>query len=252
VVGSDGIVRYINPAAEALFGRKEAEFVDQKFDFPLIAGETREVNIRSRDDLTIVAEMRVSETQWEAEGVFLATLRDVTEAVHLREQLHRMSYTDEMTGLYNHRGFFALAERQLKLAGRDMQKLMLFYADVDNLKIINDSYGHQAGDAALKDITSIFRATFRETDIIGRIGGDEFVILALSARLENSAGLIARLRNNMKTHNRLGQREYNLSASIGVAEYNPEEPCSIDELLVRADTQMYWRKQDRPEAEARE
>lgn len=242
IVGHDGNVRYVNPAAEVLFGRKAAEFVGHPFEFPLTTGETREVDISGKNGETTVAEMRVVATKWDGDSVYLASLHDVTESVQLREKLNKMSFTDELTGLYNRRGFFRLAERQLKLANRDMQGMLLFFADVDDLKEINDSLGHHAGDVALRDTAAVFRDTFRETDIIARIGGDEFAILALWARQENTASLIARLKKNLKAQNELGQRHYELSISIGVARYDPEKPCSIDELLARADALMYRRK----------
>ncbi|MGZ3568836.1 MAG: diguanylate cyclase, partial [Thermodesulfobacteriota bacterium] len=88
-----------------------------------------------------------------------------------------LSLTDELTDLYNRRRFFVLAEQYLKLAIRSKKRLLLFYLDMDDLKSINDRFGHNDGDQALIALGSILKKTFRESDIIARIGGDEFVVL---------------------------------------------------------------------------
>jgi diguanylate cyclase (GGDEF)-like protein len=87
--------------------------------------------------------------------------------------------TDELTGLYNRRGFFVSAQQQLKLANRYNKGIFIFSADLDDLKIINDNFGHKTGDSALVETANILKKTFRESDIIARIGGDEFVILGM-------------------------------------------------------------------------
>ena len=92
--------------------------------------------------------------------------------------------TDELTGLYNRRGFFNVAEQQIRLAFRMKKELLLFFIDLDHFKKINDEYGHRAGDQALVDLTGILKATFRDSDILGRVGGDEFVVMAFEAQQE--------------------------------------------------------------------
>lgn len=248
VVDQKRIVRYANPAAAALFGRDAKKYIGRLFEFPVVPGETKEVNLTGKNGSAIIVEIRAAAAKWGGENVSLASLRDVTESVQLREKLHTMSFTDELTGAYNRRGFFMMAERQLKLAKRGKQGMLLFFADVDDLKGINDSLGHHEGDIALVDVARVLKDTFRETDIIARIGGDEFAVLALWAREENADTLTARLRKNLQAHSKLGKRRHKLSLSIGVAQYNPKKPCSIDELLARADALMYRRKWDGGEA----
>jgi two-component system cell cycle response regulator len=160
------------------------------------------------------------------------------------ESLLALSLTDELTGLYNRRRFFVLTEQYLKVAIRTRKRLLLLYIDMDDLKWINDHYGHNEGDQALINFSRILKKTFRESDIIARIGGDEFVVLLESAA-ENDEILITRLYENLKDYNTKGPRHYELSVSVGAAPIDPEIPISIDELLSNADALMYAQKRKR-------
>jgi diguanylate cyclase (GGDEF)-like protein len=162
----------------------------------------------------------------------------------MQEQFHSAAITDELTGLFNRRGFFALAEQQCKLADRHKRGITLLYLDLDGMKNINDELGHKEGDRALKDIAHIFRRSLREADIIARIGGDEFAILLTDTTepyIEKV--IIGHIQNNIQIHNKKEGRKYELILSIGMSRYNPKHPCSIDDLLNRADTLMYKDKQ---------
>ena len=123
--------------------------------------------------------------------------------------------------------------------GREM---LLIFGDLDNMKGINDTFGHKEGDQALVDTSQILRETFRESDIIARIGGDEFVILAMN-RLETSAEkLISRFEQVLNEHHLQAKRSYTLSLSLGIAYFDAKNPCSIDVLLAQADKLMYENK----------
>jgi diguanylate cyclase (GGDEF)-like protein len=158
-----------------------------------------------------------------------------------KELLLALSLTDELTGLYNRRRFLVLTEQCLKVAARGKKRSLLLFIDVDNLKGINDRYGHAEGDLALKNLAGVLKKTFRESDIIGRFGGDEFVLLMESAD-EKSELLITRLHENLDDHNASVSCRYHLSVSVGTALFDPEHPVSIDELLTRADSSMYGQK----------
>ena len=116
------------------------------------------------------------------------------------EALLALSLIDELTGLYNRRRFFVLTEQYLKLSVRTKKKLLLLFIDMDNLKWINDHHGHNEGDQALIDLANILKKTFRESDIVARIGGDEFVVLSESTD-ENGEIVLTRLYENIKDHN---------------------------------------------------
>lgn len=168
-----------------------------------------------------------------------ALLSEIAERKQAEERLYAVSVKDELTGLYNRRGFFTLAEQHLRLARRMKRMIFILYADLDGLKKINDHYGHQAGDAALTEAADILRETFRESDIIARIGGDEFIAIPVGTSEETIEIISDRLRKNIELHNCERERRHVISLSFGIARYNPLSPCSIDELLSQVDTLMY-------------
>jgi two-component system cell cycle response regulator len=161
---------------------------------------------------------------------------------HKKEkELVALSLTDELTGLYNRRRFFVLMEQYAKVANRTNKRLLLLYIDIDDLKGINDQYGHKEGDQTLIDFATILKKTFRKSDIIARIGGDEFVVLLESAD-EDEEILISRLHENIKDYNVMESHRYGLSISLGTAQFDPKRPISINELLSEADASMYAQK----------
>ena len=172
-------------------------------------------------------------------------LRDITRRKRMEEKLHVLSITDELTHLYNRRGFFTMAEQQIKIAKRMQRGMLLFSADLDHLKMINDTYGHTEGDLALRETADILRETFRESDILARIGGDEFVILQLEDIKLNAEQVAGRLQRHFDEHNAERNKPYTPSLSIGITYYNPAEPSSLEELLARADKLMYDQKRSR-------
>ncbi|MCX5804046.1 MAG: diguanylate cyclase, partial [Proteobacteria bacterium] len=169
-------------------------------------------------------------------------IKDITEQKKMEEELRTLSVMDDLTGLYNRRGFFTLSQQQMKMAERAKKDMLLFFADLDNMKEINDRLGHQEGDKALVEIATVLKEVFRESDIIGRMGGDEFAALAIDTTDETEEVLTARLQNYLDTHNKLETRNYALSLSIGIAHYDHGNPSSLDELMSRADTLMYEEK----------
>lgn len=163
--------------------------------------------------------------------------------VKLQEKLRTISITDELTGLLNRRGFFALAEQQLKVLSRARMDTALLFADLDYFKQINDTWGHQQGDLALIAMADIFRQTFRESDIIARMSGDEFAVLLIDTPEKNIATVTDRLEQNITAFNQQGGAAFTLSISIGISRTCSEtKSCSIDGLLKEADDMMYRNK----------
>jgi diguanylate cyclase (GGDEF)-like protein/PAS domain S-box-containing protein len=175
-------------------------------------------------------------------GEHVMSCNDITEQKRFEEKLQNMSITDELTGLYNRRGFFTLSQQQIKVAERAKNNMLLFFADLDKMKQVNDTLGHQEGDKALIEIATILKEVFRESDIIGRIGGDEFAVLAIDTTDETREVLIMRLHNTLDDYNRPEGRNYQLSLSTGIAHYDPEKPSTLDELMAQADELMYEEK----------
>jgi len=163
--------------------------------------------------------------------------------VRLQERLRKMTITDELTGLPNRRGFFVLAEQQLRSAQRNGWKLVLLFADLDGFKMINDTLGHQAGDEALRSMADLFRRSYRDSDIIARMGGDEFAILLVNPTERGVKAAQERLQQNLDQFNTRRNGAYRLKVSIGTAEFDHAAQGSIDALMRLADERMYAEKE---------
>ena len=174
-----------------------------------------------------------------------AISKEITERKQMEEQLRALSLTDELTSLHNRRGFFTLVKQELRMANRLGKDALLFSVDMDDLKVINDTFGHQAGDDAIRGAADLIRRNFRESDIIARIGGDEFVVFLIEYVPIEPDLLASRLQDIMNSYNSPGTNPYTLSLSIGWSRYDPGNPTSIEELMHEADRNMYERKRAR-------
>ena len=168
--------------------------------------------------------------------------KDITERKRMEEELHELSLTDELTGLYNRRGLITLAEHLLRMSDRVKRGFYMLYADLDNLKGINDTFGHREGDLVLMETANILIDNYRDSDIIARIGGDEFVVIPVGTTEDCVEIITARLQKALDIHNKKTNHSYKLSLSFGISYYDPEYPCSIGKLLVKADKLMYEQK----------
>ncbi|MDD5223837.1 MAG: diguanylate cyclase [bacterium] len=187
---------------------------------------------------TIVSPEPIFDDEGQYQGSF-AVVTDISEHKLLEEKLRELSLQDELTGLYNRRGFFTLAEQQLKIARRLDRKMFLLFADLDRMKWINDTLGHSEGDRALQEVANVLKETFRESDVIARIGGDEFVALLFESSDSGTEIYSLRLRDGFTVSKARESFNPPLSISVGVAEYDPEHPVSLEDLLARADELMY-------------
>ncbi|HEY4816314.1 MAG TPA: GGDEF domain-containing protein [Candidatus Acidoferrum sp.] len=159
-------------------------------------------------------------------------------------ELRYLALTDDLTCLYNRRGFVAAATQQLKLARRNARGLVLFFCDIDNLKTINDSYGHREGDLAIVRAAGALQQTFRDSDILARLSGDEFAVLALETSTQSQEAILRRLEKNLKKSN-ANQFRYEMSLSVGLSRFDPKHPVSLGELMAQADQAMYEQKRSR-------
>ncbi|HSA16065.1 MAG TPA: diguanylate cyclase [Spirochaetota bacterium] len=164
--------------------------------------------------------------------------------VHVRlgdamEKLRKLSVTDELTGAFNRRFAYQMIDRQIKIARRDKEGFILCYCDIDNLKKINDTYGHDAGDTLIKTMVDSLSCIVRKSDFLFRMGGDEFLILFPRARLVESANLMARIRKRLHEHE---VRGFPIEISIGFCEYTGESEMTADMMIRDADARMYEEK----------
>lgn len=174
-------------------------------------------------------------------ALLVRTLRYAIERQELRAEVRSLSLTDDLTGLYNRRGFLILCEQQLRLARRVKAPQLLLFVDLDGLKQINDTLDREQGDRALLDVANILRRTCRQSDIIARLGEHEYAVLAIHGH-DGAEAITARLEANLKVFQEKMDRPYTLSLSVGAAVYNPQRPCSMDELLAEAGESMSARK----------
>ena len=172
-------------------------------------------------------------------------VRAVRYAIERHRLLRSLSLFDELTGLYNRRGFLTLAEQHLKTAQRTGSGFLLVYADMDGLKAINDRFGHHEGSQAIARAGDMLRKTFRTSDILARLGGDEFTVLAPDVSDEHPELIIARLRRNLDEYNGLRLHPYDISLSVGAVRYDPRADDTLEAALARADEAMYLDKQNK-------
>jgi diguanylate cyclase (GGDEF)-like protein len=175
-------------------------------------------------------------------GLGRVVVETAAKLSELQKELRRLATIDELTGVANRRGFLAVAEHQLRLAARVGEPAALMYLDLDNLKPVNDTHGHAVGDQMLKEMAEVLISTFRDSDLVARVGGDEFCVLLATPEDPGAMIALGRLREVAARRSIEPGRLYELSFSVGMAEFDPAIPTPIDELLETADRLMYTEK----------
>jgi diguanylate cyclase (GGDEF)-like protein/PAS domain S-box-containing protein len=208
-----------------------------------------EAHLLHADGSRLPVEVRGRHTQFRGETVRIAVLRDITERRKREAQLNQqaevlrtMSLRDELTGLYNRRGFQEHAEQLLRQMSRSKRAAAVFFIDLNGMKIINDTLGHEIGDRALVATASVLTRTFRESDVVARLGGDEFAVFALECDTDGIRIVRERLSQAVCDLNQSGIERFQLSFSVGAAAYQPTSPLQLQDLLELADHAMYEEK----------
>ncbi|MBR6584044.1 MAG: GGDEF domain-containing protein [Treponema sp.] len=169
---------------------------------------------------------------------------EYTQLIQNNNTLNTVSKTDELTTLLNRRGFFDLGQKNIDIAIEMNNKGLVFFIDMDGLKIMNDTYGHDMGDLAIKTQAKVLKQTFRANDIIARLGGDEFVVIAIGM----GADTIPKIRKKIEKTNKLLSKEQKLpmpiSCSIGVIPFN-KKSNKLADLLLDADKLLYEEKRQK-------
>jgi diguanylate cyclase (GGDEF)-like protein/PAS domain S-box-containing protein len=261
----DNIFQYVNPAFAHIHGCEPEQMIGRigpmRFIIPDDHEKTRESILKRKtgENDGDLLELRIMRTDgairsvevYGSRAIFngrpaeLGTLLDVTEKKVLEEKLQAMSMVDELTGLYNRRGFFTISDQQVRIANRMKSDMLCFFIDLDGMKGINDTLGHKEGDEALIATATILRETFREADVIGRIGGDEFAVLALGTSGIGADELKHRLQKQVDFYNARAEKPYELALSIGAAGHDCHSLQSTEELLSVADELMYREKKEK-------
>ena len=202
--------------------------------------DLREIRARRKDGSAVPIEVRISNTMISGEIMHIGIMRDITNRKIMEKKLERQASTDHLTGLHNRRSFLENAQREFSLAKRHNRSLVLLLIDADNFKKINDSCGHRAGDLVLKSISEILQNLMRGTDIVGRIGGEEFVVLLSEVDI-GSAKLVAR---RILDHIRSARvdveldRPISYTVSIGGTALTSEVE-KLEDLMHEADMALY-------------
>ncbi len=261
MIDADGAVSFWNPAAERLFGYSAEEAMgmdlhetvlpmryDDNFrkgfsrsaetEAGAVAGKTLEMTARKKDLAEFPVELSISgiriKEQWHAVEI----IRDITERKQIEHKLREYAEKDSLTGLFNRRKFYELLGQEKERATRYSRALSLIMFDIDHFKAVNDTYGHAVGDKVLKTTASVVAEHIRKTDILGRIGGEEFAVLATETTAESALALAEKIRCavEMTHHDEAGK----ITVSLGVSAY--DNGFTLDEFMRRADEALYEAK----------
>ena len=263
-IAQDGKFRLVNPQFRNYLGFAESELIDRESLSLVLPEDVARVRqeavkmLKSSKDRFQTYDYRVktangklkwfmesiSSIHYEGRQATLGTIVDVSERKQNEDLFRSLSLIDDLTGLYNRRGFLTLANQQLKLSYRMERGVTLLFADIDKLKWINDNMGHLEGDSALVNASRMLKETFRESDIVGRISGDEFAVFMAGADQAYSEAIVRRLENKLNDYNIREKKPYELSLSFGIACSASSEPCNLSELLDTADKFMYENKRE--------
>jgi diguanylate cyclase (GGDEF)-like protein len=170
---------------------------------------------------------------------------DIKKRKKVEDTLKKLVRIDSLTGCYNRRYGLELLDRQIKLSHRSKSPLLLAFLDIDNFKDINDAFGHEEGDKVLGEVVKLLKSTLREIDIICRMGGDEFLLIFPDSSLKEASLIKERLSKDLAKLNLTLKKSYKIDLSIGLSEYNSDNPQSADELIRIADKKMYEDKKSK-------
>lgn len=208
--------------------------------------DKQSIILETKNNKQIPIEQNITAIKNDKNGILgvVIIFRDITKSKEMEQQLHSMAMSDELSGLYNRVGFFNLANSQLKYTKRNNKNALIIYIDLNKMKLINDTYGHKEGDIVIKKTATILQKTFRESDTIARIGGDEFIVVATVETDDTNADeiILKRLNRQLINYNSKSDKPYKLDMSVGFACYNPTMDKNLDELISEADKNMYKNK----------
>ncbi|MBL0171375.1 MAG: diguanylate cyclase [Gemmatimonadaceae bacterium] len=252
-------IRDVNPSGTKMIRAGQVDLVGRRLrrDFPAAWHEgvfDRYVEAVA-SHTPLMEEVRVNRRQFAGGWLYhqavptgdgvAVTLRDISQRKREEIRLRRASLTDDLTRLYNRRGFLTLADQQLRIARRQDKDAVLMYVDMDEFKELNDQYGHAEGDRALAAVGRLLRRSVRDCDVVARLGGDEFTIMALDADRASARIIQRRIEERVALLNASQELAAPLSLTIGHTRVRPSDHAPLTELLARADALLYARKKRR-------
>ncbi|MBA54890.1 MAG: hypothetical protein CMK89_10600 [Pseudomonadales bacterium] len=252
-------VLYANQSAYSLFGLNEAvaceelkskEFwsaPDDRSSFvETVLSEDHvfetEMVMKSQGNRTFWASLTGSRLEFGGIKSLFISVMDITNRKRIQQELERLATTDSLTGLYNRRSYFELANKEMRRAIRYQQPLALLMMDLDNFKAVNDTYGHQVGDTVLRRFAEVLKYNLREEDLMGRIGGEEFSAILVSSEEQGAYQVAERIRKRwLEESFDLVGKQVTFTVSIGVSIILSEKE-SIEDVMERADVGLYTAK----------
>lgn len=256
VIDLEGTVQFVNRSAEKIFNRSAKEFIGLNFGVPLLNAEFTEIDIFCLGNESRTGEMFSARTQWENKEAYLIMIRDITEhrkaekalqdktneIAKVNDELEILATHDVLTGLANRRYFDEMILKTIAFSERYQKKFALMLIDVDAFKWINDTFGHDIGDATLKKLADSLRENVRSDDFVARIGGDEFVIILNEIEdLETVLSIAHNISNSYATPITIKGITIFSSVSVGITFY-PSLASDVETLLKQADIAMYRSK----------
>ncbi|MGM0471229.1 MAG: diguanylate cyclase domain-containing protein [Bacillota bacterium] len=175
---------------------------------------------------------------------FIGIKEDITEEKNLKKQLKYKAKRDEMTNLYNRRAGYQILEETIVEANRQGGCFSLAFVDINDLKLVNDNYGHGAGDEFIKHVADTLKNGVRDSDTVARLGGDEFIIIIANVFGEEAVQILERMQTALQELKETEAIEYPMSISYGIEEYTADKEIDSEELISRADDKMYQFKQE--------
>jgi len=257
LVHANGKILFTNPAAaemlglaseDVLVGRPIDDFADENTRAALAGQATDDAGgrvprvrgrLRTAGGGALDVEIVSSPCVYHDRPAVVVLARDISAQLRYERDLHALALIDELTGLHNRRGFTLFAEQELARARRHGRVPVLVFADLDDLKGINDLHGHASGDAAIRLVAAAFKSILREADIVARWSGDEFVALLSDGDQAAARQIDVRLASAIGSHTPPGL-PYSVSATVGTSTLDPM--LALRDALERADAELYVRK----------
>jgi diguanylate cyclase (GGDEF)-like protein/PAS domain S-box-containing protein len=201
-----------------------------------------EVNMHSAQGRAFTAELAAIQMDYDGEPAILVSLNDISQRKRLEAELFIQANTDALTNISNRRHFMVQAEQELRRARRFGRDLSVMMIDLDHFKNVNDTYGHAAGDTVLETVVKTALESLRQSDVMGRLGGEEFGVLLPETDLHSALEVAERLRAHIaETLIRISPKPLRCTASVGIAQLRAEDE-TIDHLLNRADEALFVAK----------
>jgi diguanylate cyclase (GGDEF)-like protein/PAS domain S-box-containing protein len=244
VLNTAGYVEYVNASAEMIFQRKAEFFIGDKFEFPIINSDFTEIDIFRAGSGPGIGELHCVECLWKGKSAKLIMVSDVTERKQAEKQMIHLANTDPLTGIANRTSLYEQFAFNLKHANRSKKLMAVMMLDLDNFKLINDTFGHTVGDILLVQCAARIKSSIRETDIAARFGGDEFAVVLTNLSSIEAVRIVAeKIISSMQAPFIIDEIECTITASCGVAVF-PKDGESIDILLANADDALLRGKSD--------